>query len=883
MKKNMIVFLTITTLSQMATTANATTINENIITKNESMTVENEIINHIVNLSNDGNGSITYDNKDGDILVPEGETIVLQIKANAGYELDKLFLNGDDVTKDIKDNKFTFSKVSQDAKVRVTFKKIKQEIINHIVNLSNDGNGSITYDNKDGDILIPEGETIVLQIKANAGYELDKLFLNGDDVTKEVKDNKFTFSKVSQDAKVRVTFKKIKQEIINHIVNLSNDGNGSITYDNKDGDILVPEGETIVLQIKANAGYELDKLFLNGDDVTKDIKDNKFTFSKVSQDAKVRVTFKKIKQEIINHIVNLSNDGNGSITYDNKDGDILIPEGETIVLQIKANAGYELDKLFLNGDDVTKEVKDNKFTFSKVSQDAKVRVTFKKIKQEIINHIVNLSNDGNGSITYDNKDGDILVPEGETIVLQIKANAGYELDKLFLNGDDVTKDIKDNKFTFSKVSQDAKVRVTFKKIKQEIINHIVNLSNDGNGSITYDNKDGDILIPEGETIVLQIKANAGYELDKLFLNGDDVTKEVKDNKFTFSKVSQDAKVRVTFKKIKQEIINHIVNLSNDGNGSITYDNKDGDILVPEGETIVLQIKANAGYELDKLFLNGDDVTKEVKDNKFTFSKVSQDAKVRVTFKKIKQEIINHIVNLSNDGNGSITYDNKDGDILVPEGETIVLQIKANAGYELDKLFLNGDDVTKDIKDNKFTFSKVSQDAKVRVTFKKIKQEIINHIVNLSNDGNGSITYDNKDGDILVPEGETIVLQIKANAGYELDKLFLNGDDVTKDVKDNKFTFSKVSQDAKVRVTFKKIKTEVEPEKPGTPDVKPGTPDVKPGTPDVKPGTPDVKPGTPDVKPGTKPNIPQTGTKSNIPLLSFLLLGLVSLKSKLKLK
>ncbi len=90
MKKNMIVFLTITTLSQMATTANATTINENIITKNESMTVENEIINHIVNLSNDGNGSITYDNKDGDILVPEGETIVLQIKANAGYELDNL-------------------------------------------------------------------------------------------------------------------------------------------------------------------------------------------------------------------------------------------------------------------------------------------------------------------------------------------------------------------------------------------------------------------------------------------------------------------------------------------------------------------------------------------------------------------------------------------------------------------------------------------------------------------------------------------------------------------------------------------------------------------------------------------------------------------------
>lgn len=123
----------------------------------------------------------------------------------------------------------------------------------------------------------------------------------------------------------------------------------------------------------------------------------------------------------------------------------------------------------------------------------------------------------------------------------------------------------------------------------------------------------------GEQVTFTYILKEGYKLDNIIVNGVSIIPS--DNSFSVIADSPELTVRIT---TKQELI---ISAIAGPNGSI---DPSGDVVVIEGEDKTFWISPNAGFLTDTLRIDGQEIALSTS---YTFSNVTSNKKIEVTFKK----------------------------------------------------------------------------------------------------------------------------------------------------------------------------------------------------------------------------------------------------------
>ena len=197
-------------------------------------------------------------------------------------------------------------------------------------------------------------------------------------------------------------------------------------------------------------------------------------------------------------------------------------------------------------------------------------------------------------------------------ITDIRPNGGYKLGEITVT-DSNDKPVEVTNNTFKMPAGEVTVNATFVRQAYKITKQ-----NPINGTVT---------VPEtaeaGSTVTITANPNKGYELDTIIVR--DGSGEVKVTGNTFTMPASDVVVDVIFKPIPPKEFTITVNIAT--NGSVSSNKQSA----KENEEVTLTVEADEGYELDKLYVNGDSV--EVTNGTYTLNMPNKAVTVSATFKE----------------------------------------------------------------------------------------------------------------------------------------------------------------------------------------------------------------------------------------------------------
>lgn len=301
------------------------------------------------------------------------------------------------------------------------------------------------------------------------------------------------------------------------------------------------------------------------------------------------------------------------------------------ITDIKPSNGYKLDKVtVIDSNKNPVEVTNNSFKMP--AGDVTVNATFKKSAYKI---------------TKQNPiNGDFTVPETaeprSTVTISINPDEGYETNTISVRGGNGPITVNGNTFTMPE--SDVVVEVTFKLIPPKVFN--ITVDEIQNGSVSSDKQSA----KENEEVTLTVKANEGYELDKLYVNEKAV--EVSNGTYTFKMPKEHVKVSATFKKKP--------------------------ITPPEGS---VEIPAD-GYKitnkqtgLDLKIIKRDNNDRRLKDAKFELERYT-DKTYKIKYKNFEKLFG------TSDSNGNVKLKDKEGNpVSLPVGFYRLTETQSPLGYK----------------------------------------------------------------------------------------------------------------------------------------------------------------------------------------------------------
>ena len=160
---------------------------------------------------------------------------------------------------------------------------------------------------------------------------------------------------------------------------------------------------------------------------------------------------------------------------------------------------------------------------------------------------------------------------------------------------------------------------------------VITSVNGGNGTITPSKID----VVEGTKEEITFTPNSGYVVSKVMVNGVEKTSEVENNKIEIT-VTEEMTVEVTYKRKytgggggSTTTTTYKITVTEGKNGSIT---PNGVVKVEKGEDQTFKIKAEKGYEIADVLVDGKSVGAVAK---YTFENVKAKHTIEATFKKVE--------------------------------------------------------------------------------------------------------------------------------------------------------------------------------------------------------------------------------------------------------
>ena len=430
------------------------------------------------------------------------------------------------------------------------------------------------------------------------------------------------------------------------------------------------------------------------------------------------------------------------------------------------------------------------------------------IKQGV--HNVNITTDGNGQVTAE----PTSAVQGTEIALTITPNEGYELDKLSVGGTEVT--VTGNTYTFSMPDADVAVNATFKKV-----DYSITVTSNEYGTVTVN--DNKTTANFGDNITLTIAPNEDCVLQELKVDGQVV--EVVGNTYTFTMPSHNVAVEATFRALEVSYqvnygkgnpwaqVNEIA-LVKGADGKWTAADKEipaeyEAVLVKkvEGQSdVLLGTLANGNYWITANYLaNPVELPMSNIDADHHNLYFPNAGIYNFSYDPAEKKLV-----VTGDFIYTITVTNPATEVTVDKttakaGETVTINVVSiPEGNEIDAVKVNDGavEVTLDEETGKYTFAMPAGNATVTVTFKAKAYELT-----VTSNEYGKVTVKDKElveNKTTAAFEESITLNIAANENCVLDKLMVDGVDVTSQVANNTYTFSMPSHNVAVEATFRAL-------------------------------------------------------------------------------
>ncbi len=277
----------------------------------------------------------------------------------------------------------------------------------------------------------------------------------------------------------------------------------------------------------------------------------------------------------------------------------------------------------------------------------------------------------------------------------------------------------------------------------------------------------------GQTVVLTVEPDEGYELDALTVKDEDGSTVKLTSPSTFSMPASDVTVTATFKKTTYAVVT-----SATGNGEVTADMD----TAAEGDTVMLTVSPKSGYQLAGLTVLGVDGTfVTISDN--TFKMPEQDVLVISTFEESGPYDITVIAR----GNGTVTastYSARAGETVsltaIP-GSDLYLPAKNVSEdhdedvyeYEVAAIAAYAEtagDIPVDRTQNSFSFVMPDEDVTVEFYFALSDSEItedmkfaVLRIDGEDNENSGTYEYNENTATLMVTEIHGLIVEAFYNA------------------------------------------------------------------------------------------------------------------------
>jgi len=654
----------------------------------------------------------------GSIILKNESDRLFYFKANQGYRISDVIIDGQSLG-DI--SFYFFESVKENHSIHVLFEKAV-----YYINAESSTNGHIE---PQGLVEVIEGKDLNFKIIPDFGYELDELRVNGEIVEAQ---SSYTFFKIFANQSINVSFKPMPK------IQAYAEEHGSIE---PSGTVYVNEGSYEEFIIKANAGYRIKDVFVDG--VPKGAISS-YIFSKVNIDHIISVTF--IKAPFINTITILANEG-GEISPNNELSVLEIYQGNNAPFIITANEGYSLSTVIIDGVNIGPVPA---YTFTNVNDDHQIQAVFEKVL-----FFVDANVQGNGSI---DPAGRIFAKEVDFLDFNIFAEDKYKLKDLVVNGESLGSQ---TYYYIQSVKQDYSITAII-----EPADFIINASAGLNGKIT---PSGPVAVNENAGQTFNIEANEGYEINEVFIDALSVGAIPL---YTFWKVSEAHSISASFNQSP-----YIVAFAGE-NGFIE---PSGQVPVLTNGFASFSIKPSISYAIQDVIVDGVSMGPI---ERYVFWDVQEDHTISAQFKKFD-------ITALQTANGKIL---PEGIYKAGPGETATFSIVPDTGYILDDVLVDNISVgALPI----YNFFDISADHNISAIFSQAAQ----FVISLTAENGGSISPSGVNSQFFAYEGTYEEFVFKADSGYEISDVKI--DNISIGAK-NKYIFSDISEHHSISVSFKAL-------------------------------------------------------------------------------
>ena len=684
------------------------------VVTNQTVEVVYEADEHTIETSANAGGTI-----DATCKVATDETKTINYAPKAGYHVKSVTVDGEPVDVGAHPTSYTFDAVQGDHTVDVVFEK----------------DGIAVTTSVEGGTITPSfttdyGTDAVVSYEPSEGYHLKSVKVNGQDVTSDKTAKSVTISSIKAATTVDVVFEKDSFTVKATGINGEAWSSGAAEY-----------GGEATVSYKAAEGYSLSRITDNGKSVDVKAYPETYTISDVKENHDVKVYFEKT-------------DENLSVTTSATHGTIDATKtglhaGATVQVKYTADAGYRLKSVTVDGTEVDITKYPTSYTFENLDRSHVIDVVYVDAVYDISTEVEGGTISEPASVAY-----------GESATVSYTANAGCHLVSLIVDGKAVDVKKYPTSYTFDKVEADHSVKAVFAKGAYDITTSVEG------GTITEGR-----TVEEGESATVEYTADAGYELASVTVDGKAVDIVEYPTSYTFDDVKASHDVKVVFRRVAYNIETVSV-----GGGTVSEP-----VTVKPGESATVTYKANAGHRISSITVDGRAVDIAKNATSYTFDKVDADHSVEVVFSPDSYVITTSVVN------GKI-----DDAVVAAYGESAPVSYEGLEGYHLAKLTVDGLDV--DIEQNKgsYTFETVTGAHEIKAVYEKDTFAITTSATN------GTI-----DADMTVAYGESATVSYKADDGYHLKSVKVDGSDVDIAKYASSYTFENVTETHTVDVVFEK--------------------------------------------------------------------------------
>ena len=521
---------------------------------------------------------------------------------------------------------------------------------------------------------VDEGKPVTFTFKPDAGHELYRATVNGNDIMPLVEDNKYTINGVTDDIRLDAEF-----SLIHYTIKTSCSAGGSVSASS----YSVLYGEDVTFTVTPSEGYEIESITLNGNDITSSFSNGSYTLKGVTADQELYATFKPLV-----YAVHITCGSNGTVTADSE----TVAYGQSISFTITPNEGYMIEEVLYNGNDVTNKVKNGKYTVTNVQGEVHLSVTFK-----IAEFNISVVCGEGGSVTSSAQ----FVGYGESVTFTITPDEGREIESVILNGVDITNDVVNGQYTVYNIKDHIVLTVSFGygDIAMEIscsqgcqiqINDVML----GSGELST-------LIQYGSDVTICLYPDRGYSIAFVTINGEDVTSKFENNTYVMRNVTEHKNIKVVATRTSYQI-----EVIESEGGTILASST---TVIPGG-SVTFTLLPDEGYEVVNVFMNGENITDRFINGTYTIETVRTDISIQATF------AAKHYTITCNYNEGGILMSSVSD---VAHGGNATIIVIPNDSYVLASLLVNGVDMTNKVDNNVLVLQNIHENLVIVARFENI--------------------------------------------------------------------------------------------------------------------------------------------------------------------